>query len=152
MLFDCTQAMMFILVFCYAFIDVNRSWHESGCEIWHAESRLVFICLLVHGLWSFWGVQGLGGAEAMLVSMGHVVAQFMQGCRISDPHCIRLSMLIIIVYYAMLSLTQGSAFNITWYHNSACISQCCHLHWSYPYPQICLLLVIVCVLAWDPAS
>ncbi len=70
----------------------------------------------------------------------------------SQSHCIRLSLLIIIVHYALLSLMQASAFNITRYHNSAFISQCCHLHWSYPYPQICVLLVIVCVLAWDPAS
>ncbi len=55
----------------------------------------------------------LGVAEAMLVSMALVVAQVMQGCRVSDPDCMWLPMLIFIVYYELLSLMQASAFNIT---------------------------------------
>ena len=63
----------------------------------------------------------------------------------SQSHCIRLSLLIIIVHYALLSLMQASAFNITWYHIFAFISQCCHQPQTCPYPQVFVLLVIVCI-------
>ena len=148
---------MLILVFCYAFMDVNRSCHETGFEIWYAESSLVFICLLCCGLWSFSGVQGLGVAEAMLVSMALVVAQVMQGCRFSGPHYMFLGMSQIVDWVA-------AVWKNEWMHTQhmslnsgliacrdACCFQCCRArcHWMR-WLMVWMILLALATSNWVP--
>ena len=59
---------------------------------------LFVFCFAGYGRFS--GVQGLGVAEAMLVSMALVVAQVMQGCRFSGPHYMFLGMSQIVDWVA----------------------------------------------------